>query len=537
MQNQPLPTTGLTWAPDFANLNLAKNLFTLPGSGLLSLNIKIYYHSMATDKQNGAQIDTRQFMLEIAGAMLDLVEEIDPLLRKHSERVADNSANFCQELNLVGEEELDIIYVAGLLHDVGLVTLPTEIWQKPISDGSAEASQLMEHPEIGARILSNLSCLTPLLPLIRHHHEAKDGSGYPDGLKGSDVPFGAQILSLANYFDNLAFPRATGQQTPVNEVLKKFEDSAKARFAEELVSNFITFVESNSLDSGSYIQKKETIYIRMAFTQILQKFMAGELKPPVVPRVVREIQSVFKGDPSDVREDEVADIIEKDPVISLRLISIANSPAYRGFSEIRNVRAAIPRLGLKETLNLVIAVSQKSLYQTDKTHFKLLMDQLWVHSLATAYGAKLFAQKINFDDPENLFLLGLTHDIGKIFLLKAFTDTLEVKSFHMDAIRANLQGGHIGISSKLLKRWGFDDEFIRILTHKDSSEYGDNTDPQILILHLANLLTRKIGFSLTTGEIEMSAVESARYLKLDNATIDQVGNEIQKIIHNVAHLF
>jgi HD-like signal output (HDOD) protein len=344
-------------------------------------------------------------------------------------------------------------------------------------------------------------------------------------------------LGLVNYFDNLAFPRSGSQKTSAQDALKIFEENAGTRFSKELISDYLVFVESNSDDSGSYLLKKETIYIRKAFTRILQKFMAGELTPPVVPRVARDIQSVFKGDPSNVLEDEVAGVVEKDPVISLRLISIANSPAYRGVSEVRNVRAAIPRLGLKETLSLVIAVSQKSLYQTDKTHFKLLMDKLWVHSLATAYGAKLLGQKLNLADPDNLFLLGLTHDIGKIFLLKAFTDILDVRSLHMDAINANLQGGHIGVSSKLLKRWGFDNEFIRILTDHDSDEYEEDTDPQILILHMSNMLTRRIGFSLMEDETDLSTLEAARILKLNAALIDQVGNEVQQIIQSVAHLF
>lgn len=476
-------------------------------------------------------------MLEIMGAMLDLIEEIDPYLKKHSERVADNSANFCHAFNLVAEEELDLIYFAGLLHDVGLAAIPMEVWKNPVLLNNAKQSVIEQHPVIGSRILSNLSCLNELLPLIRHHHEASDGSGYPDGLKGDDIPFGARIIHLFNYFDNLVYGRSADRQMPIDDALIEIEGNSKLLFDEELISDFKTFIETNSADSESYFLKNETIYIRRAFTDILQKFMTGELTPPVVPHVVREIQSIFEGDPSNVKEDEVANIVEKDPVISLRLISIANSPIYRGISEIRNVRAAIPRLGLKETLSLVIAVSQKSLYQTDKTHFKLLMDKLWVHSLATAYGAKLLGKRLNFDDPDNLFLLGLTHDIGKIFLLKAFTEILEVKSLHMDAIKANLEGGHIGVSSKLLARWGFDDEFIRILTHHESNEYHDNTDKEILILHLSNMLTRKIGFSLIVDDRDLSELAPARLLKIASLTIDQVGEEIKRIIQNVAHLF
>lgn len=492
---------------------------------------------MAKTQNTTTEIEIREFILEIVGALLDLIEEIDPFLRKHAERVADNCANFCQEYKIIAEEKIDTIYFAGLLHDVGLVGVPMDILRKSDPLSIEEQSLIKRHPDSGAKILANLNCLNDLLPMIRHHHEGMDGSGYPNGLIGTDIPFGARIISLVDYFDKIAFPRSAEKRMPIADALNEIKRKSKQSFDEGLIPDFISFIESNSGKSGSYILNKETAYIREAFTEILQKFKTGELTPPIVPHVVREIQSIFRKDSSTAEEDELASAIEKDPVISLRLISIANSPVYRGISKIRNVRTAIARLGLKETLSLVIAMVQKSLYETDKVQFKILMDKLWVHSLATAYGAKLMGQNLKLEDPDNLFLLGMTHDIGKIFLLKAFTDVLEDKSLHMDAIKANLQVGHIGITGMLLKRWGFDEEFIRILTQHESNEYSYDTEKEILILHLSNMLTRKIGFSLIEDEIEISELDSAKILKMEPETIDSIGEEVKQIIQSVAHLF
>ena len=136
-----------------------------------------------------------------------------------------------------------------------------------------------------------------------------------------------------------------------------------------------------------------------------------------------------------------------------------------------------------------------------------------------------------------MFLMGLTHDIGKFFLLKAFTDVLENKSLHMDAIIANLQGGHVGLTGVLLKRWGFDEKFIRILTHPKAEEYRLDTEKEILILHLANMLTRKIGFSLIEDDIQVSELNSAKRLAVQSETIDDIGEQVKQIIQNVAHLF
>ncbi len=492
---------------------------------------------MANTQNISSEITSTDLASEIVGALLDLIEELDPFLRKHSERVANNCANFCKEFKIIDAAELDTIYFAGLLHDIGLVGVPTDLLQKSDPLSAEEESQIKRHPVSGAEILANLSCLNPVLPIIRHHHEKMDGSGYPDGLKGTDIPFGARIIGLANYFDTLAFFRPPDKRMPIANALTEIRKESKQRFDEGLIPDFIAFIESNGGKSGSYLINKDTAFIREAFAQIIKKFMAGKLTPPVVPHVVREIQSIFKRDASKAYEDELTGAIEKDPVISLRLISIANSPIYRGISEIRNVRTAIPRLGLKETLNLVIAMAQKSLYQTDKVQFKILMDKLWVHSLATAYGAKLIGQNLKLEDPENLFLMGLTHDIGKLFLLKAFTDVLEDKSLHMDAVIANLQGGHIGITGILLKRWGFDEAFIRILTYSETDEYCLDTEKEILILQLANLLTRKIGFSLIKDDIEVSVLDSAKRLAVPPETINAIADQVKQIIQNVAHLF
>ena len=254
-----------------------------------------------------------------------------------------------------------------------------------------------------------------------------------------------------------------------------------------------------------------------------------------MPRVVREIQSIIKQPKST--PEELVQIIGKDPTISLRLISIANSPVYRGITQIRNVKASIPRLGLKETLNVALAIASKSLYETGNIKFKILMDRLWVHALACAYGSKLIAQTLKLDDKEKYFLMGLTHDVGKILLLKEFTDASTGPSLSLDAIEANLQEAHIGLGSMLLKRWNFDAELINVIAHHEDAEYSPDTAKEILVVHLANMLTRNIGFSLFENEVDFAELPSAQILKLEPAKVEAIGEEVKSIISDVAHLF
>jgi putative nucleotidyltransferase with HDIG domain len=477
----------------------------------------------------------RYFILEVIGTLTAMIEEKDPFLKQHSERVANNSANFCEEFKIFDEEGSESIYYAGLLHDIGIIGVSKEILQKVDSLTDEEMIWIKKHPVRGEKILSNLNYLKEILPMIRHHHEAMDGSGYPDGLKSSEIPLGGRILCLFNHFDNLAFPRSSKQAMHIKDALEAIKNNSGKLFDESLIPDFIKFMESNSGNSPDFMLKKETTSMKQIFTAIFKNFMAGKISPPVMPQVARQMQRVMKQPASG--SDDLAKAIEIDPVISLRLISIANSPVYRGVTEIRNVKSAIPRLGLKETLNIVTAIANKSLYETDKVQYKILMDKLWGHSLASAFGAKLIAQNLRLEDPENFFLMGLTHDIGKILLLKAFAEVSKQKRLNMQAIQANIQEAHKSLGSLLVKRWGFDNKFMDVIAHHEDTEFNADAAQEILVVHLANMLTRTLGFSLFEDDVDFAELQSAQLLKIAPETIESIGEELKLILQDVAHLF
>jgi putative nucleotidyltransferase with HDIG domain len=477
----------------------------------------------------------RHFILDVIETLTSMIEEKEPFLKQHSERVANNSANFCEEFKIFNEKDCETIYYAGLLHDIGMIGVPTEILQKVDQLTDEEMIRIKKHPVRGEKILSNLNYLKDILPAIRHHHEAIDGSGYPDGLKSDEIPLGGRILCLFNHFDNLAFSRSSKQAMNTKDALEAIKSEAGKLFDENLIPDFIEFIDANSGNSSDFMLKRETTSMKQIFTAIFKDFMAGKINPPVMPQVVREMQRVIKRPASG--SNDLAKVIEVDPVISLRLISVSNSPIYRGVTEIRNAKNAIQRLGLKETLNIAIAIANKSLYETDKVQYKLLMDKLWGHSLASAFGAKLIAQNLKFDDPENFFLLGLTHDIGKVLLLKAFTEVSKQKRLNMVAIQANIQEAHISLGNLLVKRWGFDDKFMDVIAHHEDTEFSTDASPDILVVNLANMLTRKLGFSLFEDEVDFAELKSAQILEIAPETIESIGAELKQILKEVAHLF
>ena len=490
---------------------------------------------MAAFPMPKSESEFKEWLFELVRTLDAIVEIKDPLLRNHSKRVANNCANFCEEFKLLKEDEIFILYFAGLLHDFGLIFSPDTLLREPEEQTDDEKVQMRKHPGVGEKILSNLSTFKDLLPMIRHHHEAIDGSGYPDGLSGDEIPLGARVICIFNELDTLIFPFSKAPALSTEEAVAEIKKGGGKQFDSNLMDRFVQFVESNSGESEDYLSKKGNAPIKEIFASIIQDFSAGKIVPPVMPQVVRDVQSVIKR--ADSTAEDVAAVIERDPVISLRLLSVSNSPVYRGIQEIRNIKEAIPRMGLIETLNLIIAIANKSIYETDQVQLRTLMDKLWVHSLACAYGSKLIAEHLKLDDSEKFFLMGLVHDIGKSLLLKAFSEVPLTIKINFDLVQANIQQGHLSIGGVLLRRWGFEDIFIKVVTMHEDPVFSPETEKEILVVHLANMLTRNIGYSLFEEEVDFNELDSAKFLQMDPDTLGQIGEEVKGIIQDVAHLF
>ena len=475
-----------------------------------------------------------QVIIQMAYTLLAVTERRDTALKDHCLRVANNCANFCATISSAGEEEVEAIFIAGLLHDIGLVFLPLSVLQKPEELTEKESALVKNHPVVGESILCNLTGLNEILPIIRHHHEAFDGSGYPNGLTGEAIPFGARLLCLADSYDTMTFPRSRSTGLSPEEALTEMKTKSGNQFDGDLLNKFVQFLESTAGESEGWLEKKEKSSIKQIFKEIIANFRAGKFVAPVMPQIVHQVQGVIKNATSNV--DDVAQVVEKDAVLALRLISVANSPVYRGVQKIDNLKHAIPRIGLKETHNIIIAISVRSLYETKWVRFKNLMDDLWHHSLACAYCAKLIAQELKLDEPERYFLLGLIHDIGKTLLLKSFTDIAQSETLNIELVKANLKEAHRNLGAGLLKRWGFGDDFIQVILHHEDTEFSPETNKEILVTHLANLLTRKTGYCFFDDEKDLGELDSANLLEIDPKAFDPISEEVKSIVDELKHV-
>lgn len=128
-----------------------------------------------------------QIVFDVVSALMTLVEEKDLGIRGHSERVALHCLNLARRLKL-SKRDCEMIHLAGMLHDIGMVYVPDELIHKTSEQSESERLLMARHPVQAEKILSRISIFKGILPIIRHHHEHYDGSGYPDGLKAEQIP-------------------------------------------------------------------------------------------------------------------------------------------------------------------------------------------------------------------------------------------------------------------------------------------------------------------------------------------------------------
>lgn len=179
---------------------------------------------------------------EVIAALAAAVEAKDVYTKGHSVRVARLVALIARELCLPPERER-ILYQAAILHDLGKIGIPDSVLQKPGPRTPDEFALVREHPVRSWEIARQVRSFAPMLPAIRWHHERLDGSGYPDGLRGDEIPLDARILAVADLFDALTSARPYRPALSVPKALAVLRDEAGIRLDAACVAALERLVE------------------------------------------------------------------------------------------------------------------------------------------------------------------------------------------------------------------------------------------------------------------------------------------------------
>ncbi len=179
-------------------------------------------------------------------AFVETIEARDPYTKQHSTMVSKYAMTIAQACDCE-PEEIAKLNVVGLLHDIGKIGIPDNILLKPGRLTEEEYEVIKRHPIIGSNIIGHLGMWTDEQKIIRHHHERFDGTGYPDGLKGQEIPRLARILSVADVFDALTTDRAYRKRMPEAVAVKIINENSGSQFDSGIVEVFLALHNQGKL--------------------------------------------------------------------------------------------------------------------------------------------------------------------------------------------------------------------------------------------------------------------------------------------------
>jgi putative nucleotidyltransferase with HDIG domain len=184
-------------------------------------------------------VEMRDMFTQTIGALAEAVDKRDPFTARHSHRVKEIAVDIGRVMR-VNDSELEALEWGGLLHDVGKIGVPDDVLKKPERLTRAERMIMNSHPVLGAQIIAQVTKLAPELPIIRHHHEWYNGSGYPDRLIGDEIPKLARILHVADAFEAMTAARPYRMTPLTNEqALAELRKFAGVQFDPVVVDAFV----------------------------------------------------------------------------------------------------------------------------------------------------------------------------------------------------------------------------------------------------------------------------------------------------------
>lgn len=224
------------------NHNEDKGFGTVEASLLSSVGTILGIHS------GNIELYRRQseFVTSVVRAMTSAIDAKDPYTCGHSDRVARLGVRLAKELGM-DERDLNLMYMAGLLHDVGKIGIDDSVLRKPGRLTDEEYEHIKLHPELGYNILAGLKQLEDVLPVVLHHHEQWDGNGYPHGLAGESIPLMARIAAVADSYDAMSSDRPYRKGMPAERVDKIFQEGSGTQWDPEVVAAF--FAARKDIDS------------------------------------------------------------------------------------------------------------------------------------------------------------------------------------------------------------------------------------------------------------------------------------------------
>ncbi len=218
--------------------------------------------------------ELRRTFTETIQGLVAAVEAKDQYTRGHSERVAFWAERLARACGC-NDQMVEDIKKAALLHDIGKIGMDLRALTKEGTLSDKEFELFKTHPEVGKRILEPIKFLEHIIPMVYHHHERWDGRGYPDGIKGEEIPLGARIITVADSFDVMTSDRPYRKRLPFKRVVQELMDNSGSQFDPNLIRIFLEFLAS---DEGKQALKELLPDYFEENKDFIEKFTPGYLE-------------------------------------------------------------------------------------------------------------------------------------------------------------------------------------------------------------------------------------------------------------------
>ena len=232
----------------FQQRSLAAVALVLPLFAVFYLTLRATFGRLDDARRHLGDMD--KLYLSTVETLAMAIDAKDDVTHSHVRRVQAYAVGLARALNLTDELTLKAIEAAALLHDTGKLAVPERILNKPGKLTESEFDRMKEHVDIGADILSLVDFPYPVVPIVRAHHESWDGSGYPRGLRGTDIPIGARILSVVDCFDALTSDRPYRRRMTDGEAIAILREREGRMYDPDVVDTFVRIYRD--LDVGGH---------------------------------------------------------------------------------------------------------------------------------------------------------------------------------------------------------------------------------------------------------------------------------------------
>lgn len=420
----------------------------------------------------------------VVRAIADTIEAKDRYVYGHARRVSGYATAIGRRMRL-GVYELEQLSLAALLHDVGKISTPDSILLKPAALSEEERAVVRLHSERGARLLSAVPEMEAVASAVRHHHENYDGTGYPEGLAGEQIPLASRIIHVADAYDAMTSPRPFRNALDHARAVRALESGAGAQFDPEVVSAFC------GLDALAQIRD-----------HIARGDFGSRFLPFARPHALRVLPL-----------EELLRVVEREPALAAAVLRAANA-GLRPEEATASIYAACSRMSL-DTLRSIVGKGEAGKRPNPEA------EALRSHSRRCAAAAMLLAEKTGVLDPDDAYTAGLVHDLGEALLRSLFPEEAESISWLGHPYAVEKEVAAFGVDHAQIGQWILDAcnvpaaQTFAVQAHHDIDHVND---PAALLLQIADAIA-SANDSSELSCLEALAPDRLALLRLTRADI------------------